>query len=86
MHSALSLGAKALAHFRVSQYSGDCLGESFYVSDGNQPAGVLIVLMIRRSRPNLTTARLGLIVVALALLLLLAALGSLDAGGNSFEF
>ena len=49
-------------------------------------AGVLIVLMIRRSRPNLTTARLGLIVVALALLVLLAALGSLDAGGNSFEF
>jgi hypothetical protein len=49
-------------------------------------AGVLIVLMIRRARPDLSGTRLGLIAVWLALLLLFAALGLLDAGGHSFEF
>jgi ABC-type transporter Mla subunit MlaD len=49
-------------------------------------AGVLIMLMVRRARPDLSAARLGLIGVILVLLLFLAALGSLDAGGNSFEF
>jgi peptidoglycan/LPS O-acetylase OafA/YrhL len=49
-------------------------------------AGALIILMIRRARPDLRGTRLRLIGVVLALLLMLAALGSLDAGGNSFEF
>jgi hypothetical protein len=49
-------------------------------------ADVLIILMIRRARPDLSGTRLGLIGVVLALLLLFAALGSLDAGGHSFEF
>jgi peptidoglycan/LPS O-acetylase OafA/YrhL len=49
-------------------------------------AGVLIILMIGRARPDLSGTRLGLIGVLLALLLIFAALGSLDAGGNSFEF
>jgi hypothetical protein len=42
--------------------------------------------MIRRARPDLSGTRLGLIGVVLALLLLFAALGSLDAGGHSLEF
>ena len=49
-------------------------------------AGALIMLMARRARPDLSTARLGLIGVLLVLLLFFAALGSLDAGGHSFEF
>jgi hypothetical protein len=49
-------------------------------------AGVLIILMIRRARPDLSATRLGLIGVVLALLLLFAALGLLDAGGHSLEF
>jgi hypothetical protein len=42
--------------------------------------------MIRRARPDLSATRLGLIGVVLALLLLFAALGLLDAGGHSLEF
>jgi hypothetical protein len=49
-------------------------------------AGVLIFLMIRRARPDLSGSSLGLIGVVLAVLLVFAALGSLDAGGHSFEF
>jgi hypothetical protein len=49
-------------------------------------AGGMIILMIRRARPDLSATRLGLIGVVLALLLLFAALGLLDAGGHSFEF
>jgi ABC-type transporter Mla subunit MlaD len=48
-------------------------------------ASGLITLMIRRARPDLGTARLAVIVLVVALLLVLAAL-ALDAGGNSFEF
>jgi drug/metabolite transporter (DMT)-like permease len=49
-------------------------------------AGLLLVLMIRRARPGLPPAKLALIAAAVAAVLFVAALGSLDAGGNSFEF
>jgi peptidoglycan/LPS O-acetylase OafA/YrhL len=49
-------------------------------------AGVLIFLMIRRARPDLSGKSLWQIGLVLALMLALAALASLDAGGHSFEF
>jgi hypothetical protein len=49
-------------------------------------AGVLIILMIRRARPDLSRGSIIRIGVGLAGLLFLAALASLDAGGHSFEF
>jgi hypothetical protein len=47
---------------------------------------LLITLAIRWKHPGLHAGRLAQIVLALVALLVLAALGSLDAGGNSFEF
>lgn len=49
-------------------------------------ASALIFLMTRRARPDLSRASLWRIGVILALLLVFAALASLDAGGHSFEF
>lgn len=49
-------------------------------------AGLLILTIIRRARSDLSTGALILIGLGLVALLALAALGSLDAGGDSFEF
>ena len=49
-------------------------------------AGALIVTLIRRARPELDRHSLVLISCAVFVLLVFAALGSLDAGGHSFEF
>lgn len=56
-------------------------GAAFYT------AAVIIILgMIRRKRPALSSNAFILTALAVALMGLLAALLSLDAGGNSFEF
>jgi hypothetical protein len=49
-------------------------------------AVVLIVGLVRRTRPNLSWGDLVVLAVLLTLVAILAALGSLDAGGHSFEF
>lgn len=56
-------------------------GVAFYAA-----AAVIIFVMVRRRQPDLSVG--GLVLVALAILLVgvLAALLSLDAGGQSFEF
>ena len=85
--ACLSLGFWAFAYQGYREDSGSAPVQSWPYGPGLfAAAGVLIVLMIRRALPDLTGARLGLIAVALALLLLFAAFGSLGAGGNSFEF
>jgi peptidoglycan/LPS O-acetylase OafA/YrhL len=49
-------------------------------------AGGFIVVIVRRARPDLNAASLLLVVALVITLLVLAALGSLDAGGHDFEF
>jgi hypothetical protein len=49
-------------------------------------AGLLILAIIRRERPGLSGGTLALIGLGVIALLVLGALGSLDAGGHSFEF
>jgi hypothetical protein len=49
-------------------------------------AGLLVLTIIRRERRDLSPGALTVIGVVLTGLLALAALGSLDAGGHSFEF
>jgi peptidoglycan/LPS O-acetylase OafA/YrhL len=49
-------------------------------------AGLLILTIIRRERSDLSTGALAVIGLGLVAFLALAALGSLDAGGHSFEF
>lgn len=49
-------------------------------------AGALIMLVIRRARPDLNRGSFILVSGGVIALLVLGALGSLDAGGHSFEF
>ena len=56
-------------------------GAAFYTA-----AVVIILAIIRRKRPTLSGRAFIFTALAVALMGLLAALLSLDAGGNSFEF
>lgn len=49
-------------------------------------AGAIALVMIRRRWPELSGFRLLGVSVAVVTVLVIAAMGSLDAGGNSFEF
>ena len=83
----LFFGFWGLAYQGYTEDSGSPPIQAWPFGDGLfAAAGVLIILMIRRARPDLSGTRLGMIGVLLAVLLIFAALGSLDAGGHSFEF
>jgi cytochrome bd-type quinol oxidase subunit 2 len=49
-------------------------------------AVVLVLGVIRRTRPEMSPAQVAIVALGLAVIAVFAALGSLDAGGHSFEF
>ena len=83
----LWFGFWAFAYQGYTEDSGSSPVQSWPYGAGlYAAAGVLIIIMIRRARPNLSGTSLWRTGGVLALVLVLAALGSLDAGGHSFEF
>lgn len=84
---SLFLGFWAFAYQGYTEDAGSRPVESWpYGAALFAIGGALIVLMIRRARPDLDRASLVFVSGVVAVLLVLAALGSLDAGGHSFEF
>jgi len=81
------LGFWAFVYQGYTEDSGSDPLQSWPVGGGLfLAAGVSAFLMIRARWPDLTPVQLLGIAVLLVAALVLAALGSLDAGGHSFEF
>jgi peptidoglycan/LPS O-acetylase OafA/YrhL len=83
----LFLGFWAFAYQGYTEDAGSAPIQSWpYGAALFAAAGALIVLTIRRARPDLSGGSLLRFTALVIGLLVLAALASLDAGGHSFEF